>query len=193
MDDFLKRRGVGITVLVALGVIFIPMLFDDGELDPHVPDVGVIPPALSDDVISRAIRLNEETIAQLENSTEGATEDTQTEESTGQLDPVGKNKMSKLPNTELFRTKETTLSVTRTDPAAWAVQLGSFSDSKNASSLAGKLREAGYAAYLENEAVSVGVSVKVRVGPELKREDAERLVVKLKTELALKGILVRYQ
>ena len=76
--------------------------------------------------------------------------------------------------------------------AAWVVQLGSFSSKENASALNEKLRKAGYPSFVEPLKRSSGMAYRVRVGPELKRSNAQKLQEKLNKEMKIEGIVVRY-
>lgn len=76
--------------------------------------------------------------------------------------------------------------------SAWAVQVGSFSEHNNATSLRDQLRESGFAAF-EEQTVSDGEPVfRVKVGPELDRERAETLQAELRNQEDLKGIVVSH-
>ncbi|MGR8921553.1 MAG: SPOR domain-containing protein, partial [Gammaproteobacteria bacterium] len=81
----------------------------------------------------------------------------------------------------------------RADVDAWTVQLGSFSDDANARRLIDKLRKAGHPAYLERRVDGEKTVFKVRVGPQIRREEAEQVRDRLEQEFALKGMLVRYR
>lgn len=74
----------------------------------------------------------------------------------------------------------------------WVVQLGSFSNEKNALSLRDQLRAAGYNAFVEhvNEGMQEN-TVRVRVGPEVERHHAEALQKRLREERNLHGLIVR--
>lgn len=64
---------------------------------------------------------------------------------------------------------------------AWAVQLGSFSAKINADKLMKSLQSKGFTAYTQTIKSSHGTSMtKVLVGPELLREDADKLQQRLK-------------
>lgn len=74
----------------------------------------------------------------------------------------------------------------------WAVQVGSFSEHENATSLRNELRGAGFAAF-EQRVVSAGESVfRVKVGPEMNRFRAEALQAKLRSQKDLNGIVVSH-
>ena len=66
MDRQLKQRVVGAGLLVAFGVIFIPIFLDNGGVESPVPPSMNIPPPPTEDVSQRAPALSEETIAGME-------------------------------------------------------------------------------------------------------------------------------
>ena len=74
----------------------------------------------------------------------------------------------------------------------YVVQLGSFSVEKNATQLRDKLRKAGHASFVEKHTKNSKTSYRVRVGPELTRELAEKLKVKLKDQTKINGFIVKY-
>ncbi len=76
---------------------------------------------------------------------------------------------------------------------AWVVQVGSFSSARNAHALRDKLRKMGHSAFVEAVEDKGGKSVyRVRVGPEVRRDLAEKLQQRLAREAKLKGIVLRY-
>ena len=77
-------------------------------------------------------------------------------------------------------------------PAAWAVQLGSFSSRQNAVALRDRLRENGYAAFVESAISERGEVTRVFVGPELDRDKAVQAIEDLREQTNLRGIVVRY-
>lgn len=74
-------------------------------------------------------------------------------------------------------------------PYAWTLQLGAFSQRENAHRLRDRLRAKGYKAYVQ-EFPSQGI-VRVYVGPELRRDDAEQLRERLRSELKQQDIYIR--
>ncbi len=76
--------------------------------------------------------------------------------------------------------------------SAWIVQLGSFTDEGNAQSLNEKLRKAGYPAFVEPLKKNGKISYRVRVGPEIKRSEADLLLKNMKDKMKLDGIVVSY-
>lgn len=71
---------------------------------------------------------------------------------------------------------------------AWAVQVGAFSDQANANQLRDHLRQAGYPAFIERR----GQGWAVRVGPYVRRTEAEAQKQKLKSQQRLDGLIVAH-
>jgi DedD protein len=61
----------------------------------------------------------------------------------------------------------------------WAVQLGSFSDQKNADRLAADLRKQGFAAFLITLPTDSGELHRVRIGPQKDRASAKAMAERL--------------
>ena len=196
MEQRLKERLVGAAVLVILAVIFIPMLLDDSVDNdivitktniPPVPETIPTPPD-DGDFSSRIIPLEPATPAKeggdsveprenppvIENLAEQET-DTEMPEKTVPKTGAGDEEM-----------------LNDVGLSAWVVQLGSFSSKENAESLNKKLRSNGYRSFVEPLKMKDSTVYRVRVGPELKREDADSIKDKLNQSLDLKGIVVEY-
>lgn len=76
-------------------------------------------------------------------------------------------------------------------PESWAVQLGSFSDRISASNLMKKLQGAGFTAYMHDSKTAQGNLVRVLVGPQLHRSDANKIQKQLQQQFSLKSIIVK--
>ena len=74
--------------------------------------------------------------------------------------------------------------------AGWAVQVGSFSQQERARALRDKLKDAGFAAFIEPFDAGNGTVYRVKVGPEAERADAEKLGERLEKEQGLKVLVV---
>lgn len=185
MDEPLKKRLVGAIVLVALAVIFLPMLLEGdkrsgipmfGSNVPEAPDsrVGVVdiplqvppPPVPAPVVVERELPP--------EPAPAPAPEPAPQPKPAAPVQPV-----------KLAEVAPSKPAVTE----SWAVQVGSFSEQANASRLRDSLRGKGYPAYVEQVKLASGVSYRVRVGPVLSRADAEAIQAKL-TKIDQRGIVV---
>lgn len=87
---------------------------------------------------------------------------------------------------------------TQSTPAApnlsgWAVQVGVFSKKEGAEELAARLRAGGYAAFVEPVKLAGGqTSHRVRIGPEVRRENAQRIQNEVKSKFKLDALVVAH-
>lgn len=87
---------------------------------------------------------------------------------------------------------------TQSTPAApnlsgWAVQVGVFSKKEGAEELAARLRAGGYAAFVEPVKLAGGqTSHRVRIGPEVRRENAQRIQNEVKAKFKLDALVVAH-
>lgn len=76
---------------------------------------------------------------------------------------------------------------------AWAVQIGSFKNKANALRLVDQLRADGYRAFIQQVSSAFGQNIRVLIGPESKRDAAYALASRLKSDLHIHGIVVSYK
>lgn len=204
MEQGLKERLVGAAVIVIVAVIFIPMLLDNSENKevvitrtniPPVPE-SIPEPPQENEFSSRIVPLKKEApptgMVKTEPEAEPApTAESEPEKVTKEKDKTVStvNTRGQTPTAAVIENEEP---VTGVGLSAWVVQLGSFSSKENAENLNKQLRDAGFRAFVEPLKQKNTVSYRVRVGPELKRSDAEAINTKIKTEMKLDGIVVQY-
>lgn len=221
MDFLMKQRLVGAIVLVALGVIFIPMLLESPDRN-LVPDMEPLPepgeqsigqplerfPAVGD-VPAQA----EISVLQADSAPDADTEPAEAAPDAGQgrtqmlplpeLDtpqPAVKPAPSAAPAAEPVATDGKPAAPVATDSKTsapgplgnWVVQMGSFSSEQNALRLRDRLRKAGFVTQVEKVLVSGKAHYRVRVGPYLERTEAERDQKKLAGNFDLKGRVLSY-
>ena len=194
LDKGLKQRIVGALVLVALAVIFLPMLFSrEDELRqvivdaPAMPDKPVIPevelepvevpePVAQDEVppVEPVPQAPVETVAEAPAQAATAPK----VESPAAAKPV--EKVAEKPASELDANNL---------PVSWSVQLASLSSRSGAEKLQQTLRSGGYNAYIRT---FDGMN-RVFVGPVIERAEADRLRDLLNRQQNLKGFVVRFQ
>lgn len=158
MDLRLKHRLVGAVVLIAIGVIFIPMLLDGPPPAPEPVTLERIPPMPAAKQVPRRVDL-----------TLPPPEPVVTTPPVRTGEPVASGEPATAPPS---------------GPAeAWVIQLGSFSQADNARALRDRLRKQGYAAFDERLTGLDGKSTtRVRIGPELDRAALERQLAKLRKD-----------
>ena len=163
MNPGLRQRVVGALVLVALAVVFLPMLLDLGgsyEVDttrripraPEIKPVQIAQPKPPADLIPAQV---EKPIFALEGKEEDVSE--------GSAQLEGR-KAAQQPPTRLAadepRLTEHGL------PEAWVIQVGSFKDKSNAEELRERLIKVNYKAFVRANDVDGVKSYRVFVGPK---------------------------
>ncbi len=192
MNEQVKQRLVGAVVLVSLAVIFIPMLLDGGD-DSSMSRYGSnIPPKPDFDFEPLEIPLQSiEPVAVDRPRVIDKPEPAEAEPPKPAVTKPVQSKPVEAPKTVTTKPTTSTAKPAATgDPVTWVVQVGSFSQSDNALALRDKLRKNGFTAFVEKYRDKGKTSYRVRVGPELKRETAEKHLQQLATKLQIKGIIM---
>lgn len=192
MNQGTKQRIVGTVVLLALALIFLPIIFD-GEgsyqtpLSSRIPEPPIIT-ILPDPVPVRPVLAIEEpvTVVAPEATPEPALADSTSvsvpAESPAEVvisEPAFSREIPSLDQNGL--------------PQGWSVRLGSFADANNASSLLQRLLAGGYRAYTRPMPGSGAQMTGVFVGPWLERELVADYQKQLQAEFQLSGLVVRYE
>jgi len=76
---------------------------------------------------------------------------------------------------------------------AWAVQLGAFKTVDEANKVRDRLKNAGFAAFVDKVAAENGTLWRVRAGPEADRGNADKLRGRIKEKLKMDGMIVTQQ
>ncbi len=161
IDQDLKQRLVGAVVITCLAAIFVPMLFDD-------------PIDKTGKMISE-LKIPDAPIKSVENKSRRL--------------PGGSNDVLNQPEPRLFKQIATRQQSIKADLHKWFIQVGIFAKKNNATELQTKLRKAGYAVSINKVASANGLLYRVRVGPEINKQRAEKLKVKLKASYKINGIM----
>lgn len=201
LDNVFKQRMVGALVLVALAVIFLPMLFSRQDetrrvsvdvpatpQTPATPQVQVEPVAVPEpQSLPQEPVPTDEDLAQPKASSVPVPTTTVTPSvATTQPVPVVKPAAAQAPAkpaADPSRVDANGLSV------SWSVQLASLSNRASADTLQKSLRAQGYNAYIRS---SDGLN-RVFVGPLIERAEADRLRDQLSKQQKLNGLVVRFQ
>lgn len=213
LDKAYKQRMVGALVLVALAVIFLPMLFSrqdeqrqvtvDAPAAPQAPAVAQIqmetvavpePQVLPQEPVPSDDEVAEQTApaAPIASAAPAPAPAPVAKPVAPAPAPVAKPvtapaqpiaALSAKPDTTQSRVDANGLSV------SWSVQLASLSSRASAESLQKTLRSQGYNAYIR----SADGKNRVFVGPLIERAEADRLRDLLSRQQNLKGFVVRFQ
>ena len=189
-NQLLKRRLIGATVLVALGVIFIPMILSGGRdemplFGSNIPDKPRAIEQLKSLEVPRPDKIpapaNEaEVRLPVEEGIPAASiEPTKPQPETSKQEDK-KDSLFSLPSFKKDTDK----------PKAWAVQVGSFNNRSNALALQNKLRKQEYAAFVEFVKNVDGGVYRVRVGPEVDHDKAVALATAIQKKTGIKGVVM---
>ena len=185
----LKQRLVGAIVLVALGIIFVPMILEgpDRTLVPEMealPEPGVRAPTHSLDSFPAPDAVPAEPeVAVLQADPEPVAEPVA--EPVQPLQPVPQPDIKPPPTPPVAKKAPVPL-------GNWVVQMGSFSSEQNALRLRDRLRKAGFATQVAKVRVDGKPHFRVRVGPFLERSEAEDRRRRIQDKLSLKGRVLSY-
>ena len=181
-----KQRIVGTIVLLALALIFLPIVFDgEGSYQSPVSSRIPEPPVIS--ILPEPVQARPVIIAN-EQPDEVVEEPVQATEPPAELaDAVN------LTESEPVFTREIPGLDSSGLPQGWSVRLGTFSDSANAENLINRLQAAGYKAYTRESGDEQGALTAVFVGPWLERERVDEYQQALQEKFSLTGIVVRYE
>lgn len=191
LDKGLKQRIVGALVLMALAVVFLPMLLTrEGERRevrveaPPMPEApSSVPPELELVEVPEPDSEPVDSLAYTEPRIPPAPSEVESQVPAVPVAPVQPSvAASPPPVTAPARLDSNGL------PVSWSIQLASLSNRANAEALVQKLRTQGYNGYMRQ----VDGMNRVYVGPLIERAEAERLREQLKRQQKLDGFIVRF-
>jgi DedD protein len=197
LDKGLKQRMVGALVLLALAVIFLPMLLSrEDELRRVVVDAPSMPaaPAMPQVEMQSVVVPEPQPLA---DESPVAGDDVQAPEPSAVAEAVPAPAPAAKPAAPAVAQAKpsapTPAPVSRLDgnslPISWSVQLASLSSRDGAQGLQKTLRSQGYNAYIR----TVDGMNRVFVGPLIERGEADRLRDQLNRQHKLNGFVVRFQ
>lgn len=214
MQQATKQRIAGSVVLIALALIFLPIIFDgqgsyESQISSRIPPAPIIIPMANPVPTRPVIIANQPDFApSLANGDDA-------ELDPSELDPVVVTIAETIVDESL--TDQASQAATELDsgaaevvdslpsflretpqlgpdglPQGWSVRLGTFSDKNNATKLLEQLLEAGYKAYYRDIQREQATLTAVFVGPWLDRNRVDDYLKELQDETKLAGYVVRY-
>jgi DedD protein len=197
LDEQLKQRLIGAAVIIALIVIFVPMLLDqpvDSEqvkLDTRIP---AKPKALQQEALPSQEILPKPIPPEPDNATSELVQPSSVasqslEMQQGDVEPAAAEQVSTRP--EPLR-DDGYGDIQRSSPSAWLIQVASFTKPENAARLVQRLKQADMPAQLEEVTIGGKRHYRVQMLPQLNRKDAEILINRIKQEFELEATLLRY-
>jgi DedD protein len=197
VDRGLLQRIVGALVLVALAVIFVPMLFNREDASRQVAvDAPAMPKTPAARVIeTQPVEVPEPEVEPFPEEFEIIEEQAVTEPDAPAklIDPAPALVEPKPAEPATVQTQPEAPEEKRLDtanlPVSWSIQLASLSSRDNAEKLQKTLRSQGYNAYIRT---ADGMN-RVFVGPLVERGEANRLRDQLQRQQKLDGFVVRFK
>lgn len=214
VDEQLKRRLIGATVLVALAIIFLPMLLSHKPVARHAGKMAAIPvePARNFDSsllqdTPPEVKTPTPPVMASSPASETRTAPAKIPSPSVEVKPAPKpeppvvveKKATPKPEKTIEKTKkvEQKTAVSKagppSSPSSWVVQVASFASRASADKLVKKLRKAGLDT-MQPAAVTVKGKnyYRVQVGPELDKQRAQKLLPRINRISGTKGQVVRY-
>ena len=183
MKQATKQRITGTVVLLALALIFLPIIFD-GQGSYQAPIASRIPAVPAVPILPEPEQIRPLIIAELE----------QAEVATAQADDIEQDDTGvEVTTSEPDFVREVPQLDASGLPRGWSVRLGTFSEADNATGLMERLQAAGYKAYTRSISGEQGEFTGVFVGPWLERARVEDYRRRLQDEFQLSGMVERYE
>ncbi|QDF67507.1 cell division protein DedD [Shewanella sp. SNU WT4] len=213
MSTQFHNRLVGIIVLVALGVIFLPDMLDGKPLQEQETFAEIplrpktqTPPATFEVASIAPVDLSQAPVqSSLEGKTESAAKVEPKPEVKPEPKPEVKSEAKAQPKPEPKpqpkvepkpeakpKPKPETQTASISAKAGWTLQLGSFANANNVNALVAQLRKAGFPTYTYPAKPVDGQLTKVFVGPEINKDKLSGMQARVHKLTDLKGRIVNY-
>jgi DedD protein len=219
MNDGLKQRIIGALVLVALAVIFLPVLFDKERIAPvdratQIPLAPVVVPALipepakaprkKDSIIAKPLTNGTFAVGEKNGSTvlEPVSDKIKTIatvkkesliEASSDVNVSSKEKVS----SEAGISNAVKVSGPRLGadglPLSWVLQVASYKQKKQAEALRDILLKKGYRAFIQNVKTSKGQHVRLYLGPELDKSILEKAKKKIDKRYNVESFILSFK
>ena len=198
MEQSIKNRLVGVTVIFALAVIFLPMILDGAGVRKQNIDI-VIPPqpsvSANPEFEPRMIELQASTEALPELKPSFVDEKSPPPDKEPVKAETGvKPAATATTPTKTASVETTTTATNRVGGDSFVLQVGSFQDRQKALAQRDKLRKSNIAAvFIEQFEVDDKPSYRVRLGPFINREQSRIAQNKIKAKHDNDGIIMKYE
>jgi len=196
VDQNTKQRLVGITVIFALAVIFLPMILDGSGVQQNTLEVVIPPPPVS--------KFNpefEQKIVELHSKVEELPElQSQVADEASSTNKIARDEgsssttLAQKTDRDVAKKSAAKSDAAKTGGDTWVLQVASFKDKPKALVQRDKLRKSNIAAvFVEQFHIDSQVIYRVRLGPFVKREKANIALNKLKAKHDIDGLVMLYE
>lgn len=171
LDDGLKQRLVGAIALLALAVIFLPVLFDREPIVP-VDRASQIPPPPEIVTVEVAEPVQPE-VTDLAPEPQAMFEPDEDDRALPEPEPAGLQASGV--------------------PKSWVLQVASFRDQAHAERLRKKLLDAGFSAYTRKASYKNGSIFRVYVGPKLDKSALAAEKARIDRQFELDALMLEFK
>jgi DedD protein len=198
VDQNTKQRLVGLTVIFALAVIFLPMILDGSGIRQNTLEVEIPPQPVSKfkpEFEQKIVELNDR-VEELPNLEPRVADADSSSNQIARLENQDSDDAVKIPETEQKVAEEavTEQPVAMTGGDTWVLQVASFKDKPKALVQRDNLRKSNIAAvFVEQFKIDDQVIYRVRLGPFVDREKAKIALNKLKAKHDINGLIMQYE
>lgn len=194
MNDILKQRLVGALILVALGVVFWPIIFVEPGERSSPGRVEIPPPPLIDTSPIEPPGDGELRASPEVEPEAGMAQVEETPLAEGVLDanaPVPSAASTPEPGARSTPPRKPALDSSGL-PVGWILQVATVSNPVKADELRDKLLASGEKAYVKKLETGGKVLYRVSVGPNVERAQLEKIQPQIDARFGVKSLLVRY-
>ena len=199
MDQNIKNRLVGVIVIFALAVIFLPMILDGSGVRREQQEI-VIPPqplvTANPEFEQKIVELQAkvDTLPDLEPRHVDEKSAADTIQRSGTDEGESSEPQVKQAAETKAESKTEAAPETKTGGDSWVLQVGSFQDRGKALAVRDKLRQSKIAAvFIEQFKKDGTASYRVRLGPFLNRDQTRVAQNKIKAKHDIDGIIMKYE
>ena len=188
-----KHRIIGAIVIVALAVIFLPMILDEREPPSELKKLADIPSR--GDVAETRVVVSPVPAPEVKTSGDAATPATPVAEPAVKPEPKPETPVKKpepAPAKVKPSTKTTVEHAAEKITKGWVVQVGTFSNAENAAKLRDSLKGHGHAVHAESVSLNGGKAVRLRVGPFREKSEAVKALAQIQKESGTEGVVQAY-
>lgn len=176
MDENMKKRLVGATVLVSLVVIFVPMLLEDEPVViQNITETNIPPEPKAGFTPHIELEKTRVPLVVAESKIEA-------------VSPVEVSSQKQKPT----QPNAKPMLKARVGLSAWVVQVASFGQQINANNLVKRLQAMKFSAFQEQASVEGKTIFRVRVGPVVDHKKATDIQNRIEKRIKLKGKIERY-
>ena len=187
METALKQRMIGAVVLIALAVIFVPMILDGPDRqEPAVVEMEV---PLAPKFSFESKLPDPQPLDELPVTAKSSRPGTQKAPLEGEDEAKAQVLQEIQPAPAVVEATANHIEP-RPSLSAWAVQVAAFAEKDKALALQEKLSADKYSVFTEKFLNEGKVLFRVKAGPEVKRENADQLRAKIATDHGITGAFV---